>query len=42
MRIEIHDSSTGLAEQLRMLGVPLDMRCDGRGSCGRCRVHLLS
>ncbi len=42
MRIEIHDSSTGLAEQLRMLGVPLDMRCNGRGTCGRCRVHLLS
>ncbi len=42
MRIEIHDKTPGLAEQLRRLGFPLDMRCDGRGTCGRCRVRLLS
>ena len=42
MRIEIHDKTLGLAEQLRRFGFPLDMRCDGRGTCGRCRVRLLS
>ena len=42
MRIEIHDKTTVLAEQLRKLGLPLDMRCNGLGTCGRCRVHLLS
>ncbi len=42
MRIEIHDRTTVLAEQLRKLGLPLDMRCNGRGTCGRCRVNLLS
>ena len=42
MRIEIHDKTIVLAEQIRKLGFPLDMRCDGRGTCGRCRVRLLS
>ena len=42
MRIEIHNRDTELATFLRKAGVPLDMRCDGRGTCGRCRVHLLS
>ena len=42
MRIEIHDRDTTLADQLRRHGIPLDMRCDGRGTCGRCRVCLLS
>ena len=42
MRLEIHDKTTVLAEQLRKRGVPLDMRCDGHGTCGRCRVRLLS
>ena len=42
MRLEIHDKTTVLAEQLRKRGVPLDMRCDGRGTCGRCRIRLLS
>ena len=42
MRLEIHDKTTVLAEQLRRCGVPLDMRCNGRGTCGRCSVRLLS
>ena len=42
MRIEIHDRDTTLANLLRKHGIPLDMRCDGHGTCGRCRVRLHS
>ncbi len=35
-------SGKNLAEQLAVLGVPLDLRCGGRGTCGRCKVVLLS
>jgi len=35
-------SSGNLAEYLAAKGVVLDMRCGGRGRCGRCRVKLVS
>lgn len=31
-----------LAQQLNASGIPLDLRCGGKGTCGRCRVTLLS
>ncbi|MCL1909794.1 MAG: ASKHA domain-containing protein [Kiritimatiellaeota bacterium] len=31
-----------LAAQLESLGHPLDLRCAGAGTCGRCKVTLLS
>ncbi len=34
--------SRSLAHQLADLGFPLDLRCGGNGTCGRCRVTLLS
>lgn len=30
-----------LARQLEAVGVALDLRCGGQGTCGRCRVRLL-
>ena len=41
MRIEIK-SKENLAEILRLMGVSPDLRCGGRGICGRCKVKLLS
>ena len=34
------DDGRNLAEQLAAAGYPLDLRCGGRGICGRCRVKL--
>ncbi len=34
--------SQNLARQLAELGVPLDLRCGGNGTCGKCRVRLLA
>ena len=43
MRVVVaRGSHPGLAQQLAALGVPLDLRCGGRGTCGRCRVTLLA
>ena len=36
------DGRKNLAEQLAAAGYPLDLRCGGNGTCGRCRVHLRS
>ena len=36
------DSRKNLAEQLAAAGYPLDLRCGGNGTCGRCRVCLRS
>lgn len=41
MRYVITSHET-LSEALRRQGVELDLRCGGRGVCGRCRVQLLS
>lgn len=35
-----HDNSGNLADQLAAAGFPLDLRCGGNGTCGRCRVTL--
>ena len=35
-------NSKNLAEQLAAAGFPLDLRCGGVGTCGRCRVVLLA
>lgn len=42
MQITIHDTTKNIAECLADTGLPLDMRCGGRGTCGRCKVQLLS
>ena len=36
------DEKKNLAEQLAAAGYPLDLRCGGNGTCGRCRVRLCS
>lgn len=36
------DGRKNLAEQLAAAGYPLDLRCGGNGTCGRCRVRLRS
>jgi uncharacterized 2Fe-2S/4Fe-4S cluster protein (DUF4445 family) len=41
MKISV-TSSENLAEYLKGKGVALDMRCNGSGRCGRCRVKLVS
>ena len=41
MRIEIR-SKNNLADILRLRGHKPDLRCGGRGTCGRCKVSLLS
>lgn len=42
MKLELaQDASGSLAQQLTRMGVALDLRCGGRGTCGRCRVRLL-
>ena len=44
MKLELtRRKETGsLADLLEAQGCPLDLRCGGNGSCGRCRVQLLS
>ncbi len=43
MKLELSRRKTEtLADLLEAQGCPLDLRCGGNGSCGRCRVQLLS
>ena len=43
MKLELRRRQTeSLAELLEAQGCALDLRCGGNGSCGRCRVQLLS
>ena len=43
MRLTIlADGGKNLAELLAETGHPLDLRCGGNGTCGRCRVRLCS
>ncbi|HPY91354.1 MAG TPA: ASKHA domain-containing protein [Lentisphaeria bacterium] len=42
MRLTITTTSQDLASVLSAQGIKLDLRCGGRGICGRCRVFLLS
>lgn len=41
-RITIHESSKLLSEVLSDSGHAPDLRCGGRGTCGRCKVLLIS
>ena len=43
MRLTLQtDGTKNLAEELAAAGFPLDLRCGGSGTCGRCRVILCS
>ena len=43
MKLELHRrKAESLADLLAAEGCALDLRCGGNGSCGRCRVQLLS
>ena len=42
MRLTITTSDQDLASALADKGIKLDLRCGGRGVCGRCSVFLLS
>ena len=41
-RLTILQSRKSLPESLAELGFPLDLRCGGKGTCGRCQVLLCS
>lgn len=42
MRIHIHNTGKPVSAILEERGMPLDTRCGGNGTCGRCRIALLS
>ncbi len=42
MRLQIHAHDGTLADALALAGHPVDLRCGGAGTCGRCRVTLCS
>ena len=44
MKLELtrREKTESLADLLETQGSPLDLRCGGNGTCGRCRVQLLS
>lgn len=41
MKVKISGSAT-VVEQLQQAGVELDLRCGGRGICGRCNVAVIA
>jgi len=41
-RLTILQSPKSLPDVLAERGFPLDLRCGGKGTCGRCRIELLS
>lgn len=42
MRIHISETGKPVSTLLEEQGTPLDTRCGGNGTCGRCRITLLS
>ncbi len=42
MKVQISHNKKLLSTILADAGAPLDLRCGGRGTCGRCKVRLLS
>ncbi|MBO4345502.1 MAG: DUF4445 domain-containing protein [Victivallales bacterium] len=42
MKLQITNNHKLLSILLAEAGVPLDLRCGGKGTCGRCKVRLLS
>ena len=42
MKLQITNNHKPLSIILADAGVPLDLRCGGKGTCGRCKVRLLS